>query len=111
MHHLHYHQLHLLAYPNPKTRPERLNITGEIAGKWHNQLIEDYERKRQAVELYRDWQDALAQYGDTHVAADLFFRLAREIRLIRSSTRKALRRSLSGSTSRHIQTHRRDRLD
>ena len=48
VHDLYYHQLHLLAYPDPETRPERLDIMGKIAGKWHNQLIEDYERERQA---------------------------------------------------------------
>jgi hypothetical protein len=31
------------------------------------------------IALYRDWQDALARWGDTHVATDRFFRLAREI--------------------------------
>jgi hypothetical protein len=28
-HELHYHQLHLLAYEDEKTRPERLDITGD----------------------------------------------------------------------------------
>jgi hypothetical protein len=37
---LHYHQLHLLAYPDPKKRPKRL---GGVT--WHNELIDDYERR------------------------------------------------------------------
>ena len=31
------------------------------------------------VELYRQWQDALARYGDTRVATDLFFELTKQI--------------------------------
>jgi hypothetical protein len=38
---LHYHQLHLLAYPDPKKRPKRL---GGVS--WHNELIGDFERRR-----------------------------------------------------------------
>jgi hypothetical protein len=38
---LHHHQLHLLAYPDPKKRPKRLG-----AVSWHNQLIDDYELRR-----------------------------------------------------------------
>ena len=33
MHERHYDELHLLAYPNPKTRPERLDITGRARGQ------------------------------------------------------------------------------
>jgi hypothetical protein len=31
IHEDHYRQLHLLAYPDPKTRPERLDVLGEPA--------------------------------------------------------------------------------
>jgi hypothetical protein len=31
------------------------------------------------IELYRDWQHALARYGDTHYTADLFFELSKLI--------------------------------
>ena len=31
MHERHYDELHLLAYPNPKTRPERLDVLGKPA--------------------------------------------------------------------------------
>ena len=31
------------------------------------------------IELYRDWQELLAGYGDTDAATDAFFRLAAEI--------------------------------
>ena len=39
VHDLHYHQLHLLAYPDPETRPKRLDANA------HNPLIADYERE------------------------------------------------------------------
>ena len=42
-----------------------------------------------AIELYRDWQDALARYGVTDVAADLFLELCRHIEANPSSTRRA----------------------
>jgi hypothetical protein len=38
---LHYHQLHLLAYPDPKKRPKRLGGRSR-----RNELIDDYERRR-----------------------------------------------------------------
>jgi hypothetical protein len=38
---LHFHQLHLAAYPDPKKRPKRL---GGVP--WHNRLIDAYERRR-----------------------------------------------------------------
>jgi hypothetical protein len=38
---LHYHQLHLAAYPDPKKRPKRLGGRSR-----HNELIDDYERRR-----------------------------------------------------------------
>jgi hypothetical protein len=44
MHDLHYHQVHELAYPDPKTRPERL----DVIPMGHNPLIDEYEIKRQA---------------------------------------------------------------
>jgi hypothetical protein len=37
---LHYYQLHLLAYPDPETRPKRLDKVS-----WHNPLIDQYERE------------------------------------------------------------------
>ena len=40
IHDLHYHQLHLLAFPDPKTRPRRL---AKISS---NSLIAEYERRR-----------------------------------------------------------------
>jgi hypothetical protein len=38
---LHYHQLHLAAYPDQKKRSKRLG-----GGLRHNELIDDYERRR-----------------------------------------------------------------
>ena len=38
IHDLHWHQLHLIAFPDPKKRQKRL---GAVA--WHNKLIDAYE--------------------------------------------------------------------
>jgi hypothetical protein len=35
--------------------------------------------RRDAVEIYRDWQCALARHGDTHVAAEFLSELAHAI--------------------------------
>lgn len=35
-----------------------------------------------AIALFRDWQLALAQYGDTYVARDLFFELSKQLGIV-----------------------------
>jgi hypothetical protein len=42
LHDLHFHQLHLLAFPDPKTRPKRRDVIA------HNPLVAAYERERNA---------------------------------------------------------------
>ena len=64
-----------------------------------------------AIQAYRDWQDALARYGVTEFAADLFWQLARQLEIYPMLEPERLRLRWSGCTIRRSKILGRDHRD